>query len=440
MKRKIFTTITVLLVSLSLLTTAYAADYGLIYDETEVLGTPAVQELGAEVLPAFSDKYGIDLRVDVLTTLADFDTIDETAAYLYEEYEYGAGAGKNGVSLTLLVEENETGASLKDWYVYANGDSAELTNGGWALPDEFYDAVDAAAWEGDAEADANALYEATAWLVVTLEDYALNGGVANTIWSPEAGLLNASNVPSVEAVESDVPYVLDYSDILTDEEESILMEEAAALAREHNFFAYIVTVDDYTAYTNGDVQSAAEAIYTQKGMGVGEEKDGLLLLLSTYDRDYCLLTHGNYGNYAFNDYAREKLQGFFLDDFGNDDMFGGFQDYLKWSGEILTAAENGNPYSEGNRMMTEEEKSEDILFGVAVIAVFPLLVAGVVIFILSKKMKSVAKAVKASSYMSGKLELTDQWDRFSYMTETRRKKEKSSSSSSGGFSGSSGKY
>ena len=57
------------------------------------------------------------------------------------------------------------------------------------------------------------------------------------------------------------------------------MEEADKQAQQHQFGFYIVTIEDYQQYTDGSVQDAAEYIYTQYGMGVGEDKDGLLLLL-----------------------------------------------------------------------------------------------------------------------------------------------------------------
>ena len=46
-------------------------DYGVIYDETEMLGiadTLAMQ--GEETLPELSEALGIDLRVDVLTVIS----------------------------------------------------------------------------------------------------------------------------------------------------------------------------------------------------------------------------------------------------------------------------------------------------------------------------------------------------------------------------------
>lgn len=79
----------------------------------------------------------------------------------------------------------------------------------------------------------------------------------------------------------------------------------------------------------------------------------------------------------------------------------------------------------------------------AIILLVPFAIAGAYISTLSKKMKSVAEAVVADTYVSDALQLTRENDRFTYTTTTRRKKEdnaKTSRSSSGGGSGTSGKF
>ena len=94
-------------------------------------------------------------------------------------------------------------------------------------------------------------------------------------------------------------------------------------------------------------------IYEEYSLGVGAEQDGLLLLLSMEDRDYSLITYGDYGNYAFNDSGREAMTKYFLDDFGEDDWYEGFADYLEWTDVYLKAAEEGEPFSENNPPMTD---------------------------------------------------------------------------------------
>ena len=46
---------------------AAAEDYGVIYDETGQLGSEPLRHAGEVTLPALTERYGVDLRVDILT-------------------------------------------------------------------------------------------------------------------------------------------------------------------------------------------------------------------------------------------------------------------------------------------------------------------------------------------------------------------------------------
>ena len=109
MKKKISIFALILLLALSLCTPALAAtEYGVIYDETDELGSAVLTMQGEETLPELSEKLGIDLRVDVLTQIS-YDSITETAAGIYARYNYGYGEEKDGVSLTIFMEPQDDG-------------------------------------------------------------------------------------------------------------------------------------------------------------------------------------------------------------------------------------------------------------------------------------------------------------------------------------------
>ncbi len=230
--------------------------------------------------------------------------------------------------------------------------------------------------------------------------------------------------------------VTDAAAILTDGEREELEQQARDISERYGVGIYIVTMDDYRNYTNGDIYDAADEIYHGYTLGMGEERNGLMLLLSMEDRDYLLIAYGSDAKYAFNDDGREALAEFFLDDFADDAWYDGFADYLMWSEDYLVAAENGEPYSGA-----DVQQGVD-LGSIALILFVPLLIAGVYILILISKMKSVAKAAEASEYVTGALNLTRNSDYYTHTTKTRRKIEKRSSSgrSSGGGSGTRGKF
>lgn len=242
-------------------------------------------------------------------------------------------------------------------------------------------------------------------------------------------------------------HVTDHAYILSDDELQKLEEEAARIEEYHDFGIYIITVDDYRDYSDGDVFDSAKAIYEYFSLGKGEGMDGVLLLLSMDDRDYSLMTYGDRGNYTFNTAGREKMVEYFLDDFADDYWYTGFQDYLTWCDNYLIQAEAGTPYGPDHVAMDSTEKAVDIGVNAAFILGVPLVVAGVVILILNSMMKSVAMATEASAYMSGGLDLIRSSDHYTHTTESRRKIETSSSSgggsssrSSGSASGTSGKF
>ena len=51
-----------------------ATEYGVIYDETDALGSQTLKMQGEQTLPQLTETLGIDLRVDVLTQI-DYDRI-----------------------------------------------------------------------------------------------------------------------------------------------------------------------------------------------------------------------------------------------------------------------------------------------------------------------------------------------------------------------------
>ena len=99
-----------------------ATEYGVIYDETDALGSQTLKMQGEQTLPQLTETLGIDLRVDVLTQI-DYDRIGDAAMGIYKEYNYGYGEKKEGVTLTVLMEpqDGDTYAMSADgWCVYVS--------------------------------------------------------------------------------------------------------------------------------------------------------------------------------------------------------------------------------------------------------------------------------------------------------------------------------
>jgi len=449
MKKKMRSLLLIILLAITLVLPVKAAEYGMIYDETERLGTADIEYLGTEFLPQFAQEHGIELRVDVLSGIGEFGNLEEAAQALYESYEYGASYEGNCVSLTLLVSnEGDVGTVLEDWCVYAAGTDAELTaNGADFITYILESVLTVENWENDDENGAAILSSAVYSMVAAMESFAADGGEqvpedSGTSETP-ADVVSAGN-EDWRSQEPQLDHITDTAGILTEEEWQQLEGQARNIAEQYEFGVYAITVDDYLNYADGSIFDAATELYQRYSLGLGDDKGGVLLLLSMADRDYSLITYGDFGNYAFNEAGRDALEEFFLDDFADDGWYAGLKDYVTWCGDYLTAAINETPYTADNLPMDASAVRSGIVTRFAVVLLLPLVIAAIATSIANSKMKSVAAATKAVSYMAGELELTGKDDTYTHTTESRHKKESkdsdSKSESSGGFSGNSGKF
>ncbi|MBE5936900.1 MAG: TPM domain-containing protein [Lachnospiraceae bacterium] len=232
-----------------------------------------------------------------------------------------------------------------------------------------------------------------------------------------------------------IPYVCDEVGILSQDEVYKLEERAAEAAQKYGAEIFIYIMNDYTDYDN-DIMDVAIDIFDSSGCGIGEGREGMILLLSMSARDYYLDVHGKFVNKAVNDYSINLIEDEFLDDFADDEWYNGFSDYIDKSSELLNCALEGNPVTVKSNPMYNVIK-----WGAS--ALIAILIALFVGLIFKSKMKNVATGVDADNYVQdNSFDITYRDDRFTHSTESRRKIETKSSSSggSGGHSGSGGKF
>ena len=252
-------------------------------------------------------------------------------------------------------------------------------------------------------------------------------------------LLGCFFLPTQAAETDSVPYICDTVPLLTDTERASLEAQAEEISRQYQCAVYFITVDDYTDYADGDVYEVAKAIYRANGLGWGEEKSGVMLLLSMAERDYSLIAYG-YGNTAFTDYGKDYLAERFLDDFADNDWASGCRDYLDTCADLLSQARSGSPFDRGSQVKTWSV----LLLSLAL--AFP--VAWLICWIWKTvAQKKVSESREAQSYLkTGGLTITNRRDLYTHSTSTRRKIEQPSASGGGttvgsdGFSGKSGKF
>ena len=255
------------------------------------------------------------------------------------------------------------------------------------------------------------------------------------------------------AADSSGVYVYDDAALLTQEEYDTLNEAAAAVSEQYGCGVYVVTVDDMADYIDpdavtetGETGMAAFTEYAWDALG----------LAASYDSNGIM-------HAAFTDYGKYIMQDEFLDNFREDDWYGGFADYIAAGGRYLEANANGTPIDVEPSDETEEEYEPlsfgDKLFFAALMAFrfglpLGLIVAFIVCAVYKRQLKSVRRATEAARYtVSGGAEITAREDRFTHTTEvcTPIKTESDDHDSgpsfsggttvnSGGFSHSGGKF
>jgi len=239
---------------------------------------------------------------------------------------------------------------------------------------------------------------------------------------------------SANVFAAEVGYVNDYADILTGQEEQLLRAYAEEVADQYSCGVYLLLVDDYREYA-WDPFEAAYTVYHNNALGVGPDRDGVLLLLSMEERDFAFFVYGSNAEYALNDYGQQMLEEAMLDDLAENRWYDGLEDFIGCCGYALEQAEQGNPV---------RESLVPYYLAVWVIAA---VIGAVVCLVLYSQMKTANVRTQAHDYITGDgLNLTRTGDIFTHQTVHRRKIQSSSGSGSsssrsgGGGSGRSGKF
>lgn len=147
-------------------------------------------------------------------TQNSYDGLGDAAAGIYEEYDYGYGEHKEGVTLTILLEPQDGDTyrmvDENDWCVYTR--LSDERGSGQELSDAVYDAVQpymaARAWNGeDMTMSAVALTQAVDAMAETAEEYIRTN-------CPPAGSGEDAGVEEPVQGSVTMQYVFDAADLL----------------------------------------------------------------------------------------------------------------------------------------------------------------------------------------------------------------------------------
>ena len=236
--------------------------------------------------------------------------------------------------------------------------------------------------------------------------------------------------------------LVDEANLLNTEEKKALLIKLNEISERQKCDVIIVTAKSLQDKSS---QEFADDYFDYNDYGYGNEKDGILFLISPADRDWAISTYG-FGITAFTDAGQERLMAFVKTPLKENDYNTAFTEFANLSDKYLTQAKTGEPYDAGNLpRMTLQNPITNVVLGLFIGAI----IAFLVVQFLKRSLKSVVTKTRADDYMRpGSMNITESHETFLYSTisKTAKPKEKSggssthSSSSGRSHGGSSGKY
>lgn len=385
MKKRISALLFMLIFCISLSIPAFAAETNYIIDET---GTLTDDEL------AEANEYA--------NYLADMVGIDFIYAYTYDEdieaYAKQLSLGKRQDQV-LMIENDDV------WNVYLRGTPENI------IDDEDMKALrEAFDNEGNYDEAISAYMYAAAQLIQP--DSTLSSGAESTI------ILDTRE------------RVVDMAELLSDSDKTALLSKLDEISERQKLDIVVLTVNTLDGKTPRDY---ADDFYDYNGYGFGENKDGILLLVSMEDRDWWISTTG-YGITALTDAGIEYISKKFLSDLSDGDYAQAFTTYAELCDQFITQAKTGEPYDIGNM----PKEPFNVAWNILVAFVIGLVVAFVVTNIMKKQLKTVQLKSEANNYVkSNSMIVTENRDLFLYNQVSRRARPKETDNRSGSSGGSS---
>lgn len=209
-----------------------------------------------------------------------------------------------------------------------------------------------------------------------------------------------------------LPRIIDDDDLVTTSQEASLLSRLNTLSENYNCDIIIVTVPSLEGYSS---EEYSDVLYEYARYGLGETRDGFMLLVCTQERDWALTAYGN-ADSRFTYSKITDVKESILPHLSEDEYYDAFDNFIISCDNIL--ASHGK--------VTFKPLWIPVALAIGVIIAF------IVVFIMKSKLKSVRFQPAANNYLKdGSLNITHARDIFLYSTITRRAKPQQSSSSSG---------
>ena len=218
----------------------------------------------------------------------------------------------------------------------------------------------------------------------------------------------------VPAFAANAPLLADDADLLSSEEESIILKKLTQTSDALDMDIVIVTTADVAGKSLRDY---ADDYYDDNGFGVGRQGDSSGVLLLVYDNgngtERWISTRG-YGIEAFTDYGIQYVGSRLAPLMDSGAWQEAFEKYIELSDTLVKQAKAGNPLD------NTKAKSKNVLMGIVISLVVGLIIGFIVMNAVKKKYKPVHFKANATDYLvGGSLQVTGASDNFRTTAVTR---------------------
>lgn len=242
--------------------------------------------------------------------------------------------------------------------------------------------------------------------------------------------VESSSTTSNSGFANEYSRVLDYADVLSQEENDKLEAQFGEIANRQKVDIVICFANSLDGKKTADY---TETLYEKHNYGYGENKDGIMLLVSFEEHDWYIATRG-YAIHAFTDAGIQYIGNQIKGDLGDGNCFAAAEYFGQFCDELISDAKNGNVYGEPTGAIDNEDTGFVlpppmwILISIGA----GLIVALVVVGRMKRKLKTVNLQAAANSYLkSGSLNITESNDIFLYSNVTRTAKPKNNDNNNG---------
>ncbi len=213
--------------------------------------------------------------------------------------------------------------------------------------------------------------------------------------------------PAVAANAAE-PRLVDQAGLLSDSEEAKLLEKLNDISERQQADLVVVT---QKSRHGTSAREYADDFYDRNGYGFGEEKDGILFLISMEERDWYISTSG-FGITALTDADINEMSKRFTDDLSAGEYAAAFTKFANLCDDYLTQARKGaEPFPYVGALV--------LSLGVGFAA--SLAVTGM----MRSRLKTVRRQASADGYVkNGSMKLATEKDLFLYRQVTRMEKPK----------------